>query len=223
MKELAQNLWVMPYSLRLLGADFDRVVTVVRLHSGELVIHSTGPFTPEDVAAIQRLGNPGWLLEAMIWHDTFARQGRQAFPNIPFLAPEGFSELVGFPTEPLVPVPAAWGNELEVLRLEGIPRFQEHVVFHRPSGTLIVADVLFNFGPETSPWTRFLALCAVGSKHHPGMSRPFRMLIKDKAAFQRSMETLMRWEFDRIVVGHRDIVESDGKRQLSGALKAAGF
>jgi hypothetical protein len=223
MKELAQNLWVMPYSLRLLGADFGRMVSVVRLHSGELVIHSAGPFTPEDVASIQRLGKPGWLLEAMIWHDTFARQGREAFPNIPFLAPEGFSELVGFPTEPLVPAPAAWGNELEVLRLEGIPRIREHVVFHRPSGTLIVADLLFNFGPETSPWTRFLALCAVGSKHRPGMSRPFRMMIGDKAAFQRSMETLMRWEFDRIVVGHREIIESDGKRLLSGALKAAGF
>jgi hypothetical protein len=223
MKELAQNLWVMPYSLRLLGADFGRVVTVVRLQSGELVIHSTGPFTPQDVAAIQRLGKPGWLLEAIMWHDTFARRGREAFPNIPFLAPEGFSELVGFPTQPLIPAPAAWANELEVLRLEGIPRIQEHVVLHRPSGTLIVGDLLFNFGPETSPWTRFLVLCAVGSKHHPGMSRPFRMVIRDRAAFQRSMETVMRWEFDRVVVGHGAIIQSDGKRQLFDALKAAGF
>jgi len=187
------------------------------------VIHSTGPFTPEDVTAIQRLGKPGWLLEAIMWHDTFARRGREAFPNIPFLAPEGFSELVGFPTQPLIAAPAAWANELEVLRLEGIPRIQEHVVFHRPSGTLIVGDLLFNFGPETSPWTRFLVLCAVGSKHHPGMSRPFRMVIRDNAAFQRSMETVMRWEFDRVVVGHGVIIQSDGKRQLSDALKAAGF
>ena len=158
-----------------------------------------------------------------MWHDTFARRGREAFPNIPFLAPEGFSELVGFPTQPLIPAPAAWANELEVLRLEGIPRIQEHIVFHRPSGTLIVGDLLFNFGPETSPWTRFLVLCAVGSKHHPGMSRPFRMVIRDNAAFQRSMETVMRWEFDRVVVGHGAIIQSDGKRQLSDALKAAGF
>ena len=223
MKELAQNLWVMPYPLRLLGADLGRVVTIVRLHSGELVIHSTGPFTAEDVAAIQHLGKPSWLLEAMLWHDTFARQGHETFPNIPFLAPEGFSELVGFPTEPLIPAPAAWANELEILRLEGIPRFWEHVVFHRPSGTLIVGDLLFNFGPETSPWTRFLVLCAVGSKHHPGMSRPFRMVIRDKAAFQRSMEAVMRWEFDRVIVGHGEIIQSDGKPQLSDALKAAGF
>jgi hypothetical protein len=46
MKELAENIWVLPYSLRLFGADLRRIVTVVRLRSGELIIHSTGPFTP---------------------------------------------------------------------------------------------------------------------------------------------------------------------------------
>ena len=63
--------------------------------------------------------------------------------------------MVGFPTEPLIPAPAAWGDELKVLRLEGIPSMREHVVFHRSSRTLIVADLLFNFGPDTSAWTRF--------------------------------------------------------------------
>ena len=46
MKELAENIWVLPYSLRLFGADLRRIVTVVRLRSGELITQSTGPFTP---------------------------------------------------------------------------------------------------------------------------------------------------------------------------------
>jgi glyoxylase-like metal-dependent hydrolase (beta-lactamase superfamily II) len=100
---------------------------------------------------------------------------------------------------------------------------EEHVVFHRPSRTLIVADLLFNFGSNVSAWTRFLVLCAVGTKHHPGMSRPFRMAIKDKAAFGRSVRALMQWDFDRIIVGHGEIVRTDGKRQLGEALKRAGF
>jgi len=199
------------------------MVTVIRLRSGELIIHSTGPFTQGDVAGIMRLGKPGWLLDVMLRHDTFAKQGQEAFPNIPFLAPEGFSEVVGFSTEPLIPAPAAWSDELEVLRLEGIPSMREHLVFHRPSRTLIVADLLFNFGPDTPAWTRFLVLCAVGSKHHPGMSRPFRMAVKDKAVFQRSVEALSKWDFDRIIVGHGEIIATDGKRQLAGALKEAGF
>jgi hypothetical protein len=223
MKELANNIWLLPYSLRLLGADLRRMVTVVRLLSGKLVIHSTGPFTQGDIAAILRLGEPGWLMDVMLRHDTFAKQGREAFPNIPFLAPEGFSEVVGFSTEPLIPKPAAWGDELEVLRLEGMPSMQEHVFFHRLSRTLIAADLLFNFGPDASAWTRFLVFCAVGSRHHPGVSRPFRMAIKNKADFQRSVQALMKWDFDRIIVGHGEIIETDGKRRLAGALKEAGL
>ena len=49
------------------------------------------------------------------------------------------------------------------------------------------------------------------------------MAVKDKAAFQRSVEALTKWDYDRIIVGHGEIVETDGKRQLTGALKAAGF
>jgi hypothetical protein len=223
MNSLAENLWVLHYPLRLLGGDLGRMVTIVRLRSGELVIHSTGPFTPEDVAAISALGKPAWLMDVMLRHDTFSKRGREAFPGRPFLAPEGFSRVAGFPTEPLIPTPAAWGNELEVLRLEGIPSMEEHAVFHRPSRTLIVADLLFNFGSDASAWTRFLVLCAVGSKHHPGMSRPFRMAVKDKAAFERSVRALMQWDFDRIIVGHGSVVETDGKRRLGEALKRAGF
>jgi hypothetical protein len=122
MKKPAENIWVLPYSLRLFGADLRRMVTVIRLRSGELIIHSTGPFTQGDVAGIMRLGKPGRLLDVKLRHDTFTKQGHEAFPNIPFLAPDGFSELVGFSTEPLIPAPAAWGDELEVLRLEGVPR-----------------------------------------------------------------------------------------------------
>jgi hypothetical protein len=223
MKKLAENLWVLPYSLRLLGADFKRTVTIVRLISGDLVIHSTGPFTPEDVKGILRLGKPGWLLDAMLQHDTFAQRGRQAFPAIPYLAPDGFADVVGFPIEPLIPGPSKWGEELKVVRLDGNPSMEEHVVFHPHSRTLVVADLLFNFGPDTPTWTNFLLLAAVGAKHHPGMSRRFRMSIKDKAAFQRSVETLLGWDFDRIIVGHGEVIETDGKRLLRNALAAGGY
>jgi len=43
------------------GADFHRMARIPRLQSEDLVIHSTGPFTPEEVDAISRLVRPGWL------------------------------------------------------------------------------------------------------------------------------------------------------------------
>ncbi len=223
MKAIAENLWVLVYSLPLLGADLKRVVTVLRLRSGELIIHSTGPFTAEDAAAIKAVGKPGWILDTMLRHDTFAKQGRETFPGIPYLAPAGFSKLVGFPTEALVPAPAEWGDEVEILRLEGVPSMEEHAVFHRPSRTLIVADLFFNFGPQAPVWTRFLMLLAVGKKHDPGMARSMRLTVKDKPALRRSLKAIMAWDFDRVIVGHGEIIESAGKRRAAEALREVGY
>ena len=223
MTNLAENLWLFRYPLKLIGADLHRNVTVVRLPSGELVIHSTGPFAPEDVAHINSFGKPRWLLDTMLRHDTFAKRGKEVFPDATYLAPEGFSKLVGFSTGPLLPAPAEWGDEIQVKRVEGVPSMEEHAVFHRASRTLIVADLLFNFGPDAPAWTRFLMLAAVGRKHDPGMARSMRMTVKDDAALRRSLAAIEAWDFDRIIVGHGEVVETGGKQAFANALRAVGY
>ncbi len=201
MKPLAENLWLLRYPLKLLGADLHRNVTLMRLGSGAVVIHSTGPFTVDDAAEIFTLGPPLWIMDVMARHDTFAKEGRAAFPGATYLAPEGFSETVGFPTQPLVNQPE-WDGEIDVLPLEGVPSMKEHVVLHRPSRTLIVADLFFNFGPEAPTWTHLLMYGAVGAKHDPGMARSLRLTVKDKPALRASLARMMTWDFDRLVVGH---------------------
>lgn len=223
MQALAQNLWLLSYPLTLLGADLRRNVAVIRLRSGDLVIHSTGPFTADDTAQIRAQGKPAWLLDAMLRHDTFAKQSRAAFPEAAYLAPDGFSKVSGIETRPLLPSPAAWGDELQVVRLEGVPSMEEHAVFHAPSRTLIVADLLFNFGTEASWWTHALLLLAVGARHAPGVSRSFKFTLKDRPAFERSLAAVMAWDFDRIIVGHGSVIERNGKAALGNALRRAGF
>ena len=222
MKPLADNLWLLRYELSLLGADLRRNVTVMRLASGDLVIHSTGPFTPQDVAAIRAEGTPRWMMDVMLRHDTFAKQGRQAFPDASYLGPEGFSDVVGFPTQPLVDQPE-WNGELEVMTLAGVPSMKEAVVLHRPSRTLIVADLFFDFGPDESAWTKFLLLLAVGKHHDPGVSRPLRLAVKDKEAFQASLATMMSWDFDRLIPGHGDVIDTGAKSRVAEALRAVGL
>ena len=112
---------------------------------------------------------------------------------------------------------------MKVARLEGVPSMEEHAVFHAPSRTLIVADLLFNFGGEASWWTHLLAIVAVGREHHPGISRSFAFTLKDRAAFERSLGVVMAWDFDRVVVGHGATIERDGKQRLADALQRAGF
>jgi hypothetical protein len=73
--QLAENLWVLAYPLKMLGADLHRNVVLTRLRSGKLIIHSTAAFFPENVAAIHVFGGSGWLLDGILRNDTFDSEG----------------------------------------------------------------------------------------------------------------------------------------------------
>ncbi len=223
LQPITENLWMLAYPLKMLGADLRRNVTVIRLRSGRLVIHSSAPFSPEDVAAIRALGEPAWILDGILRHDTFAKEGREAFPGIPYLAPFGFSDIVGFLAVPIVPAPIEWDGELLALEIQGAPEARDTALLHVPSRTLILTELIFNFGDDEPLWTELLLRVAVGGQHHPGMSRPFKMGVKDEKAFRDSMATILGWDFDRVIVGHGDVIPSDGKAMLRKGLDAAGF
>ena len=222
MNKITDNVWTKSYPLSLLGGQQGRVVSVLRLTSGKLIIHSTGPFTPADVAAINELGSPGWLVECMMRHDTFAKIGRAAFPSIPYLAPISFDTAAGVDCQALLPIPNEWSGEIDLLLIEGMPKALEHVMLHRPSRTLIVADLVFNF-QKSSGWVWFVRNVLMGVKEHPDCARLFPHLIEDRSAYDRSVRQLLTWDFDRIIVGHNYVVESNGRESLKQALARKGM
>ena len=223
---IAEHLWTLQYPLSMLGAPIGRTVTIMRLpDSGKLVIHSTAPFSSEDVSAIKELGEPGWLLDVTNIHDTYATQGRAAFPGIPYLAPEGFSEAARVPTQPLSAPPAEWGDEVEVLELAGKAAMaREYVVFHRPSRTVIVADLAFHVTEAAPAGLRLYASVVLkgGSSHDTAMPAPQKWAARDKEAFERSLEQMMTWDFERVITGHGDVPVTT-KAALTEALQIAGF
>ena len=223
LHRVADNLWTQQYPLSVLGAHHGRTLTLIRLDSGRTILHSMGPFTNSDIAAIRSVGPPSWLVEAMLLHDTYAWNGREAFPGLPFLAPPGFAKITGFPTVPLMEGARAWQGEVEVIPIEGMPRLREHVLVHVPSRTLIVADLIFNFRPDERGWTRFFHRHIAGFKRYPALSRPFRLCIHDREAFHASIARVMEEDFDRIIVGHGEIIPRDGKQLLQRALADAGL
>lgn len=219
MQQVAENLWVMRYGMKILGADLGRAVTLVRL-GGQVVVHSTAPFTAEEASAIRELGQPAWMVEASSIHDTFVKEGRAAFPEADYYVPPGFPEAGGgLPPKSLSQPPAEWAGLLEVLALGGLPGVSEHVFLHVPTRTLIVGDLIFNVPVTASWWVKTLLRVASGLKPGPGLSRLFLAQVKDRAAFSESLKKLMTWDFDRIIVGHGDIIESDGKSVLAQLIR----
>ncbi len=88
---------------------------------------------------------------------------------------------------------------------------------------LIVADFVFAFGPEATAWTRWIFRSLGGIRQFPGMSRLFSLLILDRRAFPASLQRMMQCDFDRLVAGHGEIIESVAKPELAAALAARGI
>jgi len=222
-RQIADDVVVMSFPLRAFGIDFRRNVTLLRLADGRVVVHSTAPFTQKDVAAIRRFGEPAWLLDATLLHDTFVKDGRAALPALPYLAPNGFEKASGVAAQPLDPPPSAWSGEIDAVKIEGTKK-NEHALFHRRSRTLVVADLFFSFPAQTRGWARFFARHIMRLPAQLfGVSVFFRLMISEKQVFTRSVRTLLDWDFERIVLAHFEPLETVAKPAVESALRKAGF
>ena len=212
----------MSFPWRTLGIDFRRNVTLLRLSDGRLLIHSTAPFTRDDLSTIRAFGDPAWLIEATLMHDTFAKEGHAALKDLPYLAPEGFREVSGVATASLDPSPSDWAEEIDVLPIDGVKK-NEHAFFHRKSRTLVVADLFFSMPPATRGWPRFFVRHVMGLPRLFGISRFYRLVINDRTAFERSVEKLLELDFENLIVAHGAPLVGNAKLAVEQALRDFGF
>jgi hypothetical protein len=103
-----------------------------------------------------------------------------------------------------------WARDLEQTIFRGDRVLREVVFCHRESGTLIVADLVQTDDPVSPLFTRLVKRLN-GIHEKPGPLVPFRLGFRDKAAARASLERVLTWDFDRIVLCHGPIVESGGK------------
>jgi hypothetical protein len=107
---------------------------------------------------------------------------------------------------------------LDFVVVRGAPRRNEVVFFHRPSHTLYTADLVFNLTAARGALAP-IAYRMLGVHERFAMMRPWRRWVVDRAAFRRSIERILAWDFTRIVVAHGEVVERDARAQLIAALR----
>ncbi|HEU0030291.1 MAG TPA: hypothetical protein VFQ53_06660 [Kofleriaceae bacterium] len=118
----------------------------------------------------------------------------------------------------------AWPHhdQLDFAIVEGAPKRNEIVFFHRPSQTLYTADLFFHIlEPEgaLSP----IALRALGVHKRFAMMKMWKRWVEDEAAFKRSMAEILAWDFERIVMAHGEIVATDARAMVEHALLERGL
>ncbi|MEZ4383745.1 MAG: hypothetical protein R3A79_20605 [Nannocystaceae bacterium] len=215
---IADNLWGYVYDLRL-GPGFYLPVrtTVIRRGDGGLVLWSPGPLDDRLASAIAALGEVRAIVAPNRLHHLYAGDAQRRFPAATLLLAPGLAEkrpdLEG---SALVDGAAALGPEFELLAIAGATRLGEVVALHRPSASLLVTDLVFNL-QRTRGWLTPWVLRVGGVLGRYSQSRLIRTLVDDRAAAGASVQALLRWPFERVVICHGDLVEGDDLRERTAA------
>jgi hypothetical protein len=216
---LAENIWELSHPLPAGPIVLDHRMTVVRLASGQLWVHSPVALDDTIRAGLDALGEVAYFVAPSTFHDLYWPPYFTAYPNARFFAAPGVRE--AHPDLPFTDVlsadaPSSWSGELDQTLLEGMPKINEVAFLHPASQSLIVADMAFNYDRNVNLAT-CLMLKMTGCYGRFGVSRLFKLFIKDKKATRRSIDEILSWDFERIIVGHGHLVQSDGRQILKEA------
>jgi len=218
---VAEGLWCATQPLRFVGMELGARMSVVRLPEGGLFLHSPIDPTPALRKALATLGPVEQVVAPNRFHHLYAGRWSDAGPDVhvhvapgllakrPELAEAGAREL-GEEPDP------AWAGTLEQIHVRGMPLLNEVAFLHRRSATLLSCDLAFHIGPEFPAWTRFWfrMLGAYGRLETTPLEK---IVTRDRAAARASLERLLAWEFDRVVVSHGRILERGGREAFRQA------
>ncbi len=213
LTQIHQDLWILKEPLYFLGIDFSRTMSIVRLEDSSLLVYAPFEPSPEVREAIDNIGKPsiviapnphhnknalrflGYYPEARLYYagdHYFMDQNLDSIFNKTLLRPGG--------NHP-------WRSQATDHCIQGMPLMNEYVLFHHASRTLLTANFLSYFKKAnfcSRIFWRFAGL-KVGAL---GQAKMFKASIRDKMAYNETVEDLCRLPIRRAVATQGDLVES---------------
>ena len=216
LRPLVQDLWIADRPQRFYGLEVGTRMTVIRLADGSLLLHSPVALDAGLRRELDALGPVRYAVAPNRVHHLYAGKVADAYPGTRLWIGPGlekkrpdlvFEGILGDEA------PAEWKGQVDQTFFRGRPYENEVVFFHRASRTLILCDLAFNFGPRAAAPTRLL-MRLLRSYGRFGPSKLDPLLIRDRVAARQSLERILGWDFDRVVVAHGDVLESGGREAL---------
>ena len=214
-QEITDGLWHDTYDHAPGGVQFRTRSTLVRLADGGLWMHSPIPLDDARATQIDALGEVRHIVAPNGWHDSFCGAAKARYPNANLWASPALRRSKNQP-----PVDAwlgegepPWAHVLRPLFIEGVPKAGEFVFLHVPTGTLIVTDLLFQIRYPVNTLTKMVLWMAGTNGGKLAQSRLWRSVTKDRTAAGRSVQKMLEWDFERVVLAHGDLVEGNDARE----------
>jgi len=210
-------IWIKEYPIHFAGTRFNSRMTIVRLASGGLFVHSPCEIDAHTKSAIGELGEVAFIVAPGSYHHLYVPSAQEAFreaetficPGIERKRPEiEFDWLLGDRPDP------RWEADFEQVLVRGNRFIWEVAFFHKATRTLLLVDLIENFTDQTEDVNLALELWWKAVFRMWGKPKPapeYQLGWKDKRAARRSLARILEWDFERIILSHGDLIEDNAK------------
>lgn len=218
---IAGQIWLCSYPINYLGMKFDARMTVIRLADGKLMLHSPCEIDGAMRGTLAGLGEVAYIVAPGTYHYLHVASAQAAFPEAEtFICPGierkrpdiHFDWLLGDKA------PEAWAGQLDQALVRGNRWIWEVAFFHRQTRTLILTDLIelvTNTTPHVDWQLKFWWKLVFHMWNTPKPAPEYQLGWSDKKAARASLLRILLWDFERIILAHGDLIESDA-RQVAG-------
>ncbi len=186
---------------------------LIRLSDGGLFVWSPIALSAELKNQVDALGPVRFLVSPNRLHHLFLQEWKLAYPQAKLYASPGlrkkrkdlaFDGELGEKPEP------GWAADIDQVPVHG-SFLTEVEFFHRASRTAIFTDLLQNLPRDWAPgWRGILARLDGVSAPNPGAPREWRAAFLNRRAARASLERILAWPIERVLIAHGEPVTADG-------------
>ncbi|OYX04875.1 MAG: hypothetical protein B7Z12_05155 [Caulobacter vibrioides] len=225
LQAFGPNLWIADGPVVTAGGGFHYPtrMAVIRLTDGSLFIWSPIALSDALEREVDALGPVRHLIAPNSLHDRFLGEWRSRYPAARLHAAPGLRQSrpdLDIAAE-LGDAPASdWAADIDQAPMRGNLITTEVAFFHRPSATLLVADLIQHFAPTWfTGWRAWVAKLDLMSAPQPETPRKFRAAFVDRIAARRGLNRIVQWPIERVVMAHADPVQTNGRAFVQRAFR----
>lgn len=225
MQTFGQNIWIMDGDdVHMFGVlPFTTRMTVVRLETGGIWLHSPVSPTVERRRAIDQLGPIEHLIAPNKIHSLGIKPWKSFYGSARVWASPAFKK-----RHPDIDVDAmlandvetTWSREIDHCTIDGHSVLDEVEFLHRPSRTLILTDLIQKHDRAGN------SLIWRGIKHwvgvlgeDGGVPLDIKLSVRRKAEMRRSIDTILGWDFDNLIIAHGHCIRGNAKEAVKRAFE----
>lgn len=203
-------------------------MTVVRLPDGKLWLHSPVAYSKALADALDGLGEIDAIVAPNSFHHSHVGKWKSVYENAtiygcPELAER--LETLGDWSAINAVTPTGWSGQIDHVTCD-LGHFKEIVFFHRPTGTLIVTDLMQNFEPQRirNPFTRFLLWTGGATGPNGRASIEIRLAgFSRRRKLRVNLQEIFDWKPSSIILSHGSCYESNAMIELRRAFAWVGI